>query len=310
MPSHRSYSGKFTRPLKISGHLLLTITSLLNTAAASAQVGGPAKTAEEIRTSGTSPTISVDMEYVYSTSSDIVLKGILAPNGNSVESTGLSLVAQEIAVPAGTRFEIVDRLIDDSGVRFVQLSIDTGSVAQDQLKVWILESALVTALADDKDGSKQIASSLEDLNPATSKFYYMGEVQVAGPSQLVMPVKGARRTSPPGMRMHPILRYRKFHAGWDLAAPTGTPVVSAAAGVVTKAGWGNGYGNLIIINHGRLETRYAHLSKILVRSGQSVSAGQLIGKVGSTGRSTGPHLHFEKRGPGGRVLTGPITSGF
>lgn len=86
------------------------------------------------------------------------------------------------------------------------------------------------------------------------------------------------------------------HSGQDFVAATGTPVKAANRGTVVEAGWGGSYGNNIVIKHGdRTYTQYAHLSKIDVKVGQSVKAGQQIGKVGSTGNSTGPHLHFEAR---------------
>ncbi len=242
--------------------------------------------------------------YIYSTSEDVVIKGILAPSKNARGQRFLQLVSQEVAVPSGTVFEVLDRVHDDSGERIVKIAFDTGAGANEKMNLWVLESELAKALSSER----KVAQNLDEIDSATSKFYYMGEYQVAGPTKLILPVRGARRTSPPGMRIHPILRYRKFHAGWDLAAPTGTPVYAAASGIVTSAGWGGGYGNLIIIQHGKLQTRYAHLSRILVRANQSVAQGQTIGRVGSTGLSTGPHLHYEKRGPGGRVLTGPITS--
>lgn len=101
-------------------------------------------------------------------------------------------------------------------------------------------------------------------------------------------------TSPFGNRWHPILRKYSFHSGTDVGAPSGTPVVAANTGTVIIAGWNNAYGNYIVINHGGGQTTlYAHLSKINVKKGASVSRGDKIGAVGSTGWSTGPHLHFE-----------------
>ena len=88
----------------------------------------------------------------------------------------------------------------------------------------------------------------------------------------------------------------EFHSGQDIEADPGTPVISGARGFVTFAGWQNGYGQLVIVDHGGgLTTRYGHLSHIDVELGQNVSRGQFIGRVGSTGRSTGPHLHYEVR---------------
>ena len=92
-------------------------------------------------------------------------------------------------------------------------------------------------------------------------------------------------------------RWGRTHKGVDIAASTGTQIKAAASGTVTAAGWNNGgYGNLIVISHGNgVQTYYGHCSYIGVKEGQTVSQGDVIGKVGSTGRSTGPHLHFEIR---------------
>lgn len=109
-------------------------------------------------------------------------------------------------------------------------------------------------------------------------------------------------SSPYGSRKHPVLRRYIFHEGVDLQGKTGDEVWAAKDGVVTHAGWMSGYGKLIIIDHGNgYTTRYGHLSSINVSVGASVSSGDLIGEVGSTGRSTGPHLHFEIRKNGRTV---------
>lgn len=108
------------------------------------------------------------------------------------------------------------------------------------------------------------------------------------------PLSILRVTSGYGMRTHPISGQRKMHTGIDYAAPTGTPVWAVGSGTVVFTGWKGGYGKTIEIKHsGAVKTRYGHLSKILVRKGQAVRQHQTIGAVGSTGYSTGPHLHFE-----------------
>jgi murein DD-endopeptidase MepM/ murein hydrolase activator NlpD len=114
-----------------------------------------------------------------------------------------------------------------------------------------------------------------------------------GDGAMRMPVQG-RLTSGFGERFHPILGYERFHDGVDLAAPTGTPIVAAADGRVVSAGWTGGYGQAVEVAHaGGLETRYGHMSRIAAYSGEMIRRGQVIGFVGSTGLSTGPHLHFE-----------------
>jgi murein DD-endopeptidase MepM/ murein hydrolase activator NlpD len=116
----------------------------------------------------------------------------------------------------------------------------------------------------------------------------------------------SRVTSGFKMRFHPVLKTMKAHLGTDYGAPTGTPVRSVGDGVVDFAGWQNGFGNVVFIKHnGNQTTVYAHLSKINVRKGQSVSQGTYVGAVGSTGMSTGPHLHFEFRVNG--VHRDPLT---
>jgi len=103
-------------------------------------------------------------------------------------------------------------------------------------------------------------------------------------------------TSEYGMRLHPVLGYYKLHTGVDIGAPEGASILSADSGTVISAGWQGGYGNCVIIDHGSgMSTLYAHQSEILVSEGESVSQGQTIGLVGSTGYSTGAHLHFEVR---------------
>jgi len=107
------------------------------------------------------------------------------------------------------------------------------------------------------------------------------------------PVQG-HLTSSFGMRFHPVLGYSRMHKGIDYGAPMGSPIVAATDGVINFAGWHGGHGNYVQIRQsGSLGTGYAHMSRIIARVGQHVRAGQLIGYVGSTGLSTGPHLHFE-----------------
>jgi murein DD-endopeptidase MepM/ murein hydrolase activator NlpD len=110
------------------------------------------------------------------------------------------------------------------------------------------------------------------------------------------PAPGRAISSTFGVRKDPLLGTPAHHSGMDFRAPAGAPARASAAGTVVKAGWNGGYGRMVEIEHsGGFTTRYAHLSKIGVKEGQAVSGGQEIGKVGSSGRSTGPHLHYEIR---------------
>jgi murein DD-endopeptidase MepM/ murein hydrolase activator NlpD len=109
-------------------------------------------------------------------------------------------------------------------------------------------------------------------------------------------------TSGFGMRQDPFLRAPAMHTGLDIRADTGEPARATAAGIVTMAGWSGGYGKMVEVDHGNgFATRYGHLSAIDVEVGQSVRIGQIVGRVGSTGRSTGPHLHYETRVDGDAV---------
>jgi len=105
-----------------------------------------------------------------------------------------------------------------------------------------------------------------------------------------------------GMRMHPIYRIPRFHYGMDFTAPTGTVVFATGNGIVKEVGREGGYGNTILIDHGYgYETLYGHLSRINVKVGQSINRGDIIGLVGSTGASVGPHLHYEVMKNGQKV---------
>jgi murein DD-endopeptidase MepM/ murein hydrolase activator NlpD len=130
-------------------------------------------------------------------------------------------------------------------------------------------------------------------------------VAPASGAYFLMPVRG-HKTSGFGMRFHPLFHAWIRHTGLDLSAGMGAPIVASADGEVANAGWRGGYGNYVCVLHGQYQgkgiaTCYAHQSQILVRAGQQVRRGQLIGRVGSTGNSTGPHLHFEVRLAGGPV---------
>ncbi len=132
--------------------------------------------------------------------------------------------------------------------------------------------------------------------PGQKGNYYSLDGKSLSRAYLASPVAFSRKTSGFSMRLHPIFQTMKAHLGVDYAAPTGTPAQTVGDGVVEFVGVQGGFGNMIIVRHdSNHSTVYAHLSRILVRAGQTVQKGQIIGAVGSTGWSTGPHLHFEFR---------------
>ena len=159
-----------------------------------------------------------------------------------------------------------------------------------------LEESNVPALAAIADATGQggltTLSHTEAANRSIAAISMPSTVSI--PSR--MPVEGVKLTSSYGMRVHPVLGGRRAHKGIDLAGPVGTPVYATADGVVSKAEWFSSYGLYVSLEHGgALQTRYGHMSRLNVAGGQHVRKGDIIGFIGTTGRSTGPHLHYEVR---------------
>ncbi len=146
------------------------------------------------------------------------------------------------------------------------------------------------AYAELEETSRNIERMIQQMqNPAANR------AQARASGVLIWPAAG-QITSPFGWRMHPVFGTQKFHTGIDIGADYGDAVAAADSGVVIHADWLGGYGKAVIIDHGNgLQTLYAHNSELLVYEGQAVRKGQTISRVGSTGYSTGPHLHFEVR---------------
>ncbi len=171
-------------------------------------------------------------------------------------------------------FQIMYEVFKDDNGR----TIETGEILFANLKLSGMDNSLYFF---DKEGSE----GHYDKNGRSVKKALMKT-----------PINGARLSSSFGMRKHPIDGYNKMHKGTDFAAPMGTPIMASGDGVVKKAGWCGGGGNCIVIKHNSTyQTVYAHMSKFAkgIRSGVRVKQAQIIGYVGSTGKSTGPHLHYE-----------------
>lgn len=170
------------------------------------------------------------------------------------------------------------------------ISISRGEIPERNFKddVSTLNSLLSTveeaALQNDAETSKlaQKTANLEN---------YLHHLPTLWPTETKFSI-----SSDYGRRFHPVYHYYKIHEGVDIGDRKGAPVYASASGVVTKAEWHSGYGNLIEINHGNgFSTRYGHCSKLLVKVGQKVSQADEIALMGSTGTATGPHVHFEVR---------------
>ncbi|MHA6685406.1 peptidoglycan DD-metalloendopeptidase family protein [Mesorhizobium sp. A556] len=144
------------------------------------------------------------------------------------------------------------------------------------------------------DSSTMFDSKVKDLDEALDTLDKLKTEARRLP--LANPAPGHAVTSPFGVRTDPIIGAAALHSGMDFRAPVGMSATVTAPGVVTKAGWNGGYGRMVEVDHGQgYATRYAHLSEVLVKVGDKLNAGDVVGKTGSSGRSTGPHLHYEIR---------------
>lgn len=156
---------------------------------------------------------------------------------------------------------------------------------------------------DQLEGSEKIITPLGEADANFKQLFdvWSGrdtagkpQIEVSVPS--IQPVNDYRLTSHFGYRTDPFRGRRGNHKGIDMAGPIGTPIYATADGMIERAGWVSGYGNFIEIQHGnQIETRYGHMSRLNVEKFQRVKKGDLIGFMGSTGRSTGSHLHYEVR---------------
>ena len=158
-------------------------------------------------------------------------------------------------------------------------------------------SAQISAMLKERQAARAAAAAAAAQSAGQGSSY----TWVQGTGQLGWPVSG-EITSPYGYRVHPIWGTTIYHSGIDIGVDEGTPVHAADSGVIVWSGWMGGYGYAVVIDHGNgLSTLYGHNSELAVDEGQSVSKGQVVAYAGSTGNSTGPHVHFEVRENGDPV---------
>ena len=230
---------------------------------------------------------------------DIPMDDIVAMN-DSLESIESTLhIGQELTITipepelSVTRVEQIYRdEYYDADVEYIDNNnwFTTTSVVRQQPSAGYRRIVANVYYLNDKEVSREILKE-EIVMPAVAKVVERGTKK---PPQFIRPISGGLASSGFGSRPAPTKGASTNHKGQDWAVPTGTSVMAASSGTVTRAGWGSGYGYVVYIDHGSgVETRYAHLSKILVKVGQKVKQGERIALSGSTGVSTGPHLHFE-----------------
>ena len=210
-------------------------------------------------------------------------------------------VAREILALKG-RIELQKKNLETSIANINRQQEDIQvAISRNERLIEKLKTDRVTWEKAERDLAKQSRAISQMINTEVSKTQKEG-VSISVTGGFVKPVPG-RITSPFGSRIHPIFKRRIFHSGIDIGAPYGTPIKAANSGRVIFVGWYSGYGKVVIIDHGNIgglptTTLYAHMSTTIAKQGSHVAKGQIIGKIGTTGYSTGPHLHFEVRQKG------------
>jgi murein DD-endopeptidase MepM/ murein hydrolase activator NlpD len=209
-------------------------------------------------------------------------------------------VQEERAVVAEKREKAAERRAEIASLRAAKQVQQTSLQSRAASRTAILNS-----LNRDKQAAINAYNELNRLAEELDRVIRELEARNrgVGTGTFIWPVPGHTRiTSPFGWRVHPIFRTRNFHSGIDIGAPSGRNIVASDGGTVLWADWLGGYGKTVIISHGNFSTLYAHASALLVEDGDKVTQGQVIARIGSTGHSTGPHLHFEVRNQAGTRL--------
>lgn len=251
------------------------------------------------------------MKVMYENSSTSYLEIILAADGMSDLYTRVSVIEAIVKHD--------NQLIDNYNAQITQIGeaktiLEKEKQEQEEIMSMYQEKeaqiaqkraeqeALINQLSSDIEELKRQEAEMtkadqqieEQINAAL-KTTEQTKVTYSGNGKFILPLASYTRISSPyGYRIHPITKTRKLHSGIDYAAPGGTPIYAADDGVVLTSGWIRGYGYTITINHGNgIVTLYAHCSSLVAKAGEKVTKGQTVAKVGTTGNSTGNHLHFE-----------------
>jgi murein DD-endopeptidase MepM/ murein hydrolase activator NlpD len=278
--------------------------------------GGGVALLDSLVSAGSPNELAVRMGYLdkVAESRNAAVDTLVDARGVAREQRGIAGLASHRAQQAA---DAAARALDRS-----RAAAAAAAAATERVKVLITQREAAVAAANEERGAvlakynelqQESARVAAELRAAAARKPSPGGPTVGGGNLpavsngafLTMPVRG-RKTSNFGRRFHPLFHYWRLHNGIDVGAGTGAPIMAAADGEVVRAGYSGGSGNYTCIYHGRhggdaVSTCYAHQSQILVRPGQQVRRGQLIGRVGSTGTSTGPHLHFEVRLDGNPV---------
>jgi murein DD-endopeptidase MepM/ murein hydrolase activator NlpD len=231
---------------------------------------------------------------------EIITGSILGPDGavgglhNGDPKPLISQVARSLEAVEGYQTDALDALTRAAGAEADRLSAALAPIGI---------AVEPTATEEPQGGPFIAAPALHFVERAAVLSRTLDDIgqlrRTADALPLVRPIAGSRVSSRFGYRNDPFLNRPALHAGLDFVAATGAEVRATASGTVIFAGWQGGYGQMVEIRHvSGVSTRYGHLSAVLVRKGQQVGRGALIGRVGSTGRSTGPHLHYETRRKG------------
>ncbi len=208
-----------------------------------------------------------------------------------------ALLAEAATEQLRERYDLATRELRERGVRLERIAKNKGSTA--------MGGPLIPAASAEATADLTADAQFRSLFMTWKKLDTLEQGVISIPS--VQPVQHLTFTSNFGIRSDPFRGSAAMHAGVDIPGPTGTPIYATADGIISHAARQGGYGNMIEINHGKgITTRYGHLSKIIVSDNARVRRGQIIGLMGSTGRSTGPHLHYEVRIDGRAVNPVPF----